>query len=404
VAGFVAFLLACWLGGVALGVVLFVSDTPAGANGWSVALAVSVAVISVATAPALARWLRPAVTALFVSHWDSAQSVLTDVGQHLGRLDAGTSDPDELIAEIAAQVARRLRLPHVAILDSGVGSDAGPEWDGSPLTEVPLRFAGASVGTLVVAPRAGETGLSVAEIELLRELAVHIGITVHAARASADVQASRAALVTAREEERRRIRRDLHDGLGPTLASLRLHLAALETLVDTDPGRARELVERLRDDVGATSGQIRNLVYGLRPAMLDEFGLVEAIRSQAGDDLRLDIEISGAGLVGRLPAAVEVALYRIACESIANVIRHSGAAHCRVVVTEAHGEIRMEVLDDGRGLPDGVLPGVGLVAMRDRAQELGGQCSVTSRGSGTSVMVSLPLPVGELDRVDGGAR
>jgi signal transduction histidine kinase len=261
------------------------------------------------------------------------------------------------------------------------------------LIDVPLRFGGELVGTLVVAPRRGEASLSVGEMELLQELAVHIGITVHAARASSDVQASRAALVTAREEERRRIRRDLHDGLGPALASLRLHLAAIETLVQIDPPRAQELVARMRQDIATTSGQIRNLVYGLRPPMLDEFGIVEAIRSHAGHDPQLDLVITGTAAVDRLPAAVEVALYRIAGEALANVARHSGAAHCWVSFSAANGDIRMEVVDDGRGLPETVVPGIGLLAMRERAEELGGQCTVTGRPGGTMVTVTLPLSV-----------
>lgn len=353
------------------------------------------ALVAVVSGPLLARWARPACLALLVSHWDNAQGVLTDVGQSLRRLPPDATDLDGLVAEIAGQVARRLGLPYVAIVvdDEPVGSGGGPPTVGGDLVEIPLSFVGEPVGTLIASPRDRNRGLSVEDRALLDELAVHIGMTLHAARATRDLQDSRAALITAREEERRRIRRDLHDGLGPTLASLRLHLAAVEALIGSDPERASELVGRLRREVAGTAGQVRSLVYGLRPPMLDELGLAQALRSQVAGVSGLELTVAGAPATGTLPAAVEVALYRIASEAVANVVRHAGATRCEVSVVPVGDGIRLRVGDDGRGLPEPLVAGVGLAAIRERAEELGGQVDLGSGpGGGTVLTVVLPCP------------
>lgn len=368
---------------------------------WGRVGAALTAAVAVASGPLMVRWAQPAFTALLVSHWDNAQEVLTDVGQSLRRLPPDATDLDALVAEIAGQVARRLRLPYVAIVvdDEPVGSGGGPPPAGGELVEIPLSFVGEPVGTLVVAPRSRERSLSADDRALLDELAVHIGMTLHAARATRDLQDSRTALITAREEERRRIRRDLHDGLGPTLASLRLHLAAVEALIGSDPDRASELVGRLRREVAGTSGQVRSLVYGLRPPMLDELGLAEALRSQVAGVSGLELTVAGAPATGTLPAAVEVALYRIASEAVANVIRHAGATRCEVGVEPVADGVRLRVGDDGRGLPQPLVSGIGLAAIRERAEELGGQVDLgPAPGGGTVLTVVLPCPDMEDER------
>lgn len=354
--------------------------------------------MAVASGALMVRWAQPAFTALLVSHWDNAQGVLTDVGQSLRRLPPDATDLDGLVAEIAGQVARRLRLPYVAIVvdDEPVGSGGGPPPPGGELVEIPLSFVGEPVGTLMAAPRGRDRGLSADDRALLDELAVHIGMTLHAARATRDLQDSRAALITAREEERRRIRRDLHDGLGPTLASLRLHLAAVEALIGSDPDRAAEMVGRLRAEVAGTAGQVRSLVYGLRPPLLDELGLAQALRSQVAGVSGLELIVAGAPATGTLPAAVEVALYRIASEAVANVVRHAGAARCEVGVAPVADGVRLRVADDGRGLPQPLVPGVGLAAIRERAEELGGQLELgPGPAGGTVLTVVLPCPTPE---------
>jgi signal transduction histidine kinase len=218
---------------------------------------------------------------------------------------------------------------------------------------------------------------------------------------TADLQRSRGRLVTAREEERRRLRRDLHDGLGPALAGVAMKLDAAGALVEQDPAAAREQLAQLRAETSEAIDDIRRLVYELRPPQLDELGLVGAIEERAA---RLAVEDGGArhgGLSVRveappelppLPAAVEVAVYRIAQEALANVVRHSGAGQCTVRVTLNAG-LELEVYDDGGGLPERHRPGVGLGSMRARAAELGGSCTIEhAAGGGTVVRANLPLP------------
>jgi two-component system NarL family sensor kinase len=330
-----------------------------------------------ATGLPVLRWVRPAVDALLFSHPEDAREIVAQLGR---RVQAPVSEQD-VAAEIAERIRARLRLPYAEIVPAGAALPDGP-------VRVPLAFSGEPVGTLLVTPRARDRDLSGQDLDLLHELAAQIGIALHAVRVSAELRASRAAVVTAREEERRRIRRDLHDGLGPTLASLRLHLAALEQLVPDRPEEALELVARLRHEVRDTSAQIRGLVYDLRPPLLDEFGLLDALRSKAASVAGVELDLPET--LPELPAAIEVALYRIGSEALSNVDRHAAARHVRLALEVMPAEVRLRVADDGRGLPDPLVPGVGLAGMRERAEELRGTLTVAAGDPGTSVTVVLP--------------
>jgi signal transduction histidine kinase len=205
--------------------------------------------------------------------------------------------------------------------------------------------------------------------------------------------------VLAREEERKRLRRDLHDGLGPALAALTLHVDALRNRLDA-PAVDADLL-RLRSGIQGTVLDVRRMVEGLRPPALDELGLPGAVeqladRLTAGTDLLVDVAIVGPLA---LPAAVEVAAYRVAQEALTNVVRHAGAQRACVRVRVDGGELVLEVTDDGTGTPAPRDGGVGLGSMRERAEELGGRLEVTGRpGRGTRVVARLPVgavgPVG----------
>jgi signal transduction histidine kinase len=250
------------------------------------------------------------------------------------------------------------------------------------------------VGRLTVSPRSADDRFDAADRRLLADLAGQVGTIAYALCLTADLRRSRERLVSAREEERRRLRRDLHDGLQPALAGITLGLDAVGNMLAAS-GPAEELLDRLKAELQATAVGIRHLVYDLRPPALDELGLVGALRQQA---IRFSIDPDGVDVVvtapsdlPALPAAVEVAAYRIGQEALENVRKHSRARSCELSIELEAGLLRLEVRDDGEGLRNGAAPGVGLLAMRERAGELGGTCSVESSSRGTSVCATFPL-------------
>jgi signal transduction histidine kinase len=225
---------------------------------------------------------------------------------------------------------------------------------------------------------------------VLDDLARQVGAAVHAVRLSTDLQHSRERLVTAREEERRRLGRELHDGLGPQLAGLTMKVEAARELIASRPDRAETLLLGLADQAEAAVADLRRMAYLLRPPALDTLGLLEALRSHAAQQ-PLDVRVIAPPDLPPLPAAVEVAVYRIAVEALRNVVRHAGARRCSVLLAIGAGGLTLEVVDDGRGLAPGVAGGVGLSSMRERAAELGGRGTVEpGPGGGTRVVAELP--------------
>jgi signal transduction histidine kinase len=221
-------------------------------------------------------------------------------------------------------------------------------------------------------------------------------------RLTNDLQRSRERLVTAREEERRRLRRDLHDGLGPALGSLTLQLDLVRTLLTQDLAAADTLLVELKGQVQTSLADIRRLVYALRPPTLDELGLLSALREQVTHyrQAGLSITLNAPERLPPLPAAVEVALYRIAQEALTNMVRHAQASTC-VVSLRVERDACLEIGDDGQGLPADFRAGVGLTSMRERAAELGGTCLIEPGATGgTRVLVRLPL----LKEDDDGSR
>jgi signal transduction histidine kinase len=215
-------------------------------------------------------------------------------------------------------------------------------------------------------------------------------------RLTADLQRSRERLVAAREEERRRLRRDLHDGLGPALAAHTLKVGTARALLPPGALVADRLLAELEDDIEAAVADIRRLVYNLRPPALDELGLIGAIRESAAqyDAPRASpvVQVDAPERLPPLPAAVEVAAYRIVQEAVANVARHAHARTCRVEISLGRA-LRLVITDDGIGLAPDRHAGVGLVSMRERAEELGGTCIVErAPGRGTRVVADLPVP------------
>jgi signal transduction histidine kinase len=346
--------------------------------------------------------LQRAVNRLMYGERDDPYAVLSRLGQRLEAILA----PDAVLPTIVETIREALKLPYAAIALPRKGNGfevvatSGEEPPADPLV-LPLSYGGESVGALLLAARAPGESFSAADRRLLEGLARHAGVAVHGVRVMADLRRSRERLVLAREEERRRLRRDLHDELAPTLAALGLSAATVSELIPTDPKEAAFANEKLRGAIRATVGDVRRLVYDLRPPALDELGLIEAIRERAsryygvGDEgFRATVEAPDE--LPPLPAAVEVAAYRIVQEALTNVSRHARANACtvRLACTDSPSRaLTIEVTDDGVGLPDTPQGGVGFSSMRERAAELGGECEIvrSSWPSGTRVFARLPF-------------
>ncbi|WP_219500192.1 sensor histidine kinase [Nonomuraea ceibae] len=350
--------------------------------------------VALAFAP-LRQRLQGWVNLLTYGEADDPYAALTRLGRRL----ENAAGPDAGLSGIARSIAEALRLPYAAVETAGGERHAytapGPAATGDAgLTRLPLTHNGRQVGGLILRPRPGETGFGPRDLRVLADLARQVAVAVHAARLSADLRRSRERLVMAREEERRRLRRDLHDGLGPTLAALTMRAEAAHDLAADE--RVRELLADIVGDAEAALADVRTLVEGLRPPALDSLGLAGALRAHAArQPSGLRVEVHAPDDVPVLPAATEVAAYRIASEALANTRRHAGATYARLRIELAGGRLNLEICDDGRGIgrreSAAAGLGVGLASMRERALELGGSCTVEERpGGGTRVRVELP--------------
>ncbi len=358
--------------------------------------------------------LQRGVNRLMYGERDDPYVVLSRLGQQL----EATLASDSILPTIVEVITQTLKLPYAAIRLSHETTIAHGALPPNVKPEpFPLAYQGEAIGQLEVAPRAVGEAFTPTERRLLADIAHQAGIAAHAVRLTADLQRlttdlqrSRERLVLAREEERRRLRRDLHDGLAPTLATLALTASSAGDLIQTNPAAATSLVVELETEIRAAVADIRRLVYELRPPTLDELGLVAAIRERAaqvnhnppaGSDPAngLRVIVEAPDRLPPLPAAVEVAAYRIAQEALTNVMRHARARTCRIRLTldEASDRkgsplLQLEIMDDGIGLPTQHRAGVGLLSMRERAAELGGSCVIEKTdGSGTRVWAQLPV-------------
>lgn len=316
-----------------------------------------------------------------------------------------TQTPEAMLPTLVETIGHALRLPYTAIeLERDKGLEvvaAYGEEVGEPV-RLPLVYQGERIGDLVVGPRGAGEEFNDSDLRVLTDVARHAGAVAYTARLTTDLARSRSRLVRTREEERRRLLHDLHDGVGPTLAAAALGLQVVRQVMTTNPGAAEEMLSRLEDELQGAIGEIRRVAHGLRPPVLDQLGLATALREYAATlagrlggngSAPLTISVDIAAELPPLPAAVEVAAYRIVCEALTNVARHSGAQTCSVRVW-LERDLHVEVLDDGAGLGETRRNGVGLRSMRERAGELGGDFLVESREivRGTRVAARLPVP------------
>jgi signal transduction histidine kinase len=317
-------------------------------------------------------------------------TVLTELGRTL----ESVVPPDEVLATLARQVCVALKLPYAAAALDVSGLEvrwptgaSGPPPGNQVIFS--LSWQDQTLGHLVVVTAPGDD-LSGADRELLDVLVRQAGAAIRAATLNDDLRRSRERILSAREDERRRLQRDLHDGLGPTLASLYQRVDTARSLVVDDPVAAEQMLAEVGKQTRSVIGEIRALVQDLRPPEL-ELGLRGAIDAAAAQFSALRIYVD-AGPLPELPPAVENAAYRIVVEALTNTARHAGASSATVDLVASDGELTVSIADDGSGLPAMPPPGTGLRSMRERAAELGGYCAYSPTPAG-GMCVTAVLPI-----------
>lgn len=306
---------------------------------------------------------------------------------------AAAADPGEALLRLVRSLRGTLRVPMVAVEVAVEGPDDAVVGDPTAsVEEFPITSGGRLLGTLRVGRRRHGEPFRPTELLALRDVARRAATILEAAVLATDLRRSRDDLVIAREEERRRVRRDLHDGLGPALAGMALQLDTLVTRLDGDDD-LKNRASQLRTRVAEAVREVRRIIDGLRPAVVDELGLTEALRQLGSSDASgIQITLDAPESLPALPAAVEVAAYRIVSEAVTNAIRHANGETCSISIRFEDPHLILTVSDDGLGFGTDVVSGVGLRSIHDRATEVGGSSEVVSElGSGTVVRARLPV-------------
>jgi signal transduction histidine kinase len=344
-------------------------------------------------------WLQRGVNRLMYGRRDEPYQVLTSLNEELQT----TVNPAQTLQLTAATVAGSMKLPYVAIYMQRNDSRRLAAAYGSPAAETscfPLIHSGETVGELEAAPRAANEPLSAVDVRLLNDLARQISPTVGAALLAFDLEEARLRIVTAREESRRQLGSDLHDGVGHQLAGLARKIEQANAQLQDDPGALPELLAEINRQLSATSDEVRQLAYQLHPPELELLGLAGALRERAGAVTSPAVRLDVPADLPQLPAAVETAVYYIALEALTNVEKHAGArnATIRLALTDEESPfmtrgLKLHIEDDGRGWPPQRGNGLGLLSMQGRAAEVGGSCLIEpSPQGGLRVIAHLPLP------------
>ena len=390
------------LGGAGLAYVALVAWVGAlvGSSGGVIPFVAAFAV-ALAFHPARIR-LQRVVDRIFHGRRGDPYALLRDLDLSLREADS----PQAALVAGSALIRSGLRLPGVGLVVPLPGGGTFRHREGQlpeRAAEIPLELHGEQVGELLVAPRHdrgdvadGAPALADADARVLHALAGPLASAAYALRLSGDLAESHRELLRAREDERRRLRRDLHDGLGPQLAGVVMGLDVVgSTLARGDTDRAAELASRTSQQARTAVDDVRRLVRGLRPPALDDLGLVGALEAAfaAHRESGPEVTVVAEGDPARLPAVVEVAAFRIATEAVSNAVRHAAAHRVEVALRAGDDSLSLRVVDDGRGLPETPTAGVGLASMRERAAELGGWCAVTGGERGTTVLAELPYVV-----------
>jgi signal transduction histidine kinase len=354
---------------------------------------VVVLLLTIALYGPLRQRLSSTVRRLVLGQREAPYDVVAGLASTLERADEGV----EQLAAVTDAVAAAFGIGFVRLEVDRANGERMTATHGAEPAEVrtlPITYRKHEVGRVVLPVRGLRSRLSRRDERLLADLVRQAASAARTGQLAEELQESRERLVVAREEERRRIRRDLHDGLGPSLSGVVYQLESARLLVDKDPGAVRRILGSLSEHVQEVVADVRRLVHDLRPPALDDRGLVGALAQQAEriTDTGGPVVTVEAGDLGPLPAAVEVAAYRIVSEALTNVARHADARRARVGLALEDGSVLVEVTDDGTGIAAEAQAGVGLVSLRERAAELGGRSEVTCPPSGgTLVRAWLPL-------------
>lgn len=320
---------------------------------------------------------------------------VAEIGSHVS-----TSEDGALLPSVLATVRRSVGSPGARLSDpAGRVIAVSGDLASSGFTTY-LAVAGLPVGLLEVEARWPGDGFSAREERTLRALATQLAAIIRSEALAEQLEVQRDSVMCARTVERERLRRELHDGLGPALTGIGLGLSGLGDAIGTgDIPRAHEITGVLRDEVAGAVSEVRRILDDLHPGALQTMGLVEAVRRHVATTAStLPVEVV-VGRVPPLPAKVEQATYRVVAEAVANATRHADATRLQVRVDlDDQGRLVAQVVDDGRGFDPGNPPqrGIGLASMHRRAEELGGRLTVDSSGSGTTVRLVVPagVPVG----------
>lgn len=321
--------------------------------------------------------------------------VITELGDRL----SGVGEPEATLTTVTETIARSLRLPYAAITLAGEIEPAATYGGGSEhRLAIPLVHGGAEVGTLAVGLPGGRRFLDPRDDRLLRDLAQQMAGVADRVRLTRELRRSRDQLAETREQERDRLRRDLHDGLGPTLAGVSLGIGAVRRGAGPEQ---LPLLGRLQQEMDDAVEEVRRLVDDLRPGGLDGTDLVAALTAYAADVTtrtagRPIITVATENLPPLAPE-LEAAAYRIIGEAVTNVVRHARADTAHVRLTADERDLTIEVCDDGIGLAAAAMTGsagggLGLSSMAHRAAALGGSCVTAELSTGgTRIAVRLPL-------------
>jgi signal transduction histidine kinase len=348
---------------------------------------VAAALVAVGLAPLRER-LQRVVDRLVYGEGRDPMRAVTRLGDRV----AGGSESD-LLSAVLACVTSAVRAPGASV----VVADGPPKSLGiaAPGLDLPLTVSGQAVGILQVAPRASGETYSAGDRRLLAALAPLVAVVVRALDLAEELEDQRDRVLAAARTERDRLRRDLHDGLGPSLSGVGLSLRAVDDALRCgDQLTARRLNNRTFDEVRMAVGEVRRILDDLRPGALAEDGLAGAVRRHAAIAVTgCPVQVTVCQDLPKLHPAVETAAFRITQEALTNATRHAQASSVRVAIDADRDTLRVHIDDDGKGCQPGVEngSGIGLKSMRQRAEALGGTLSLHSAPGGTSVTATLPL-------------